>query len=906
MIRAVSILSVALGLAFSSAMYAQQQTPSQAAEEEAVRRQEAVISLRLKLTDAHNAEKKGDLFGAAKLYEDAYSYLPQVGQGFEKEKQQTISGLVGVRLKIAQHARKDGNLQESNLQVNRALVVDPKNAQVQRFKVDLDKAIEAQKGRTASQETLSRVSEFRAERLKTSTLVNDAQVLIQAGKLDEAEAKLDQAIKEDPENQAAFYYKTIIKEYRFSQEARKREVMSRTAIVAVEQAWNPPLLRESLPTPNAYATTNLVYTGPGRQKIQSKLDRIRIQESELFDGLPLQNVLDYLSEQSRQRDPDKEGINFILNPNATAASSQGFTVDPNTGATVALPPPEPLNMNEVKVFLPKLRNVRLADLLEAVMKVADKPIKYSIEEFAIVIAQKPADVAQLFTRTYKIDPNTFQQGLESVGGIPFGDISVGSSGGGGGGGGRGGGGGGGGQGGQGGGGGIFVLPRVQVSGGVTTGGGGGGGAAGGFGGGGGGGGGGLTGITRTNLTQSVQDVARAFFLAAGVNLNPPATMFFNDRTGNLMVRASMQDLDLIQQAIETLNIAPPQITIEARFAEIGQNDSKALGFDWYLGNFLMNKGTIGMQGGTAPSYQGSPSPANPDGTFPGTGTTTTTGTSTLIPSSGSDQLITSGLSDIRANAPAIATFTGILTDPQFRVVVKALENRNGSDLLASPKVTTLSGRQTQIQMVDLRTIVTGLDTQLQGSGGAGGTTGNNQNTGGGGVGASINYNTEILPFGPVLDVIPYVCADGYSIQMTIIPTMTEFLGYDTDTARQFVPQAQAVSGNTVGQSITATLPLPILRARQVTTSCIVWDQQTVVLGGLISENVTKVKNKLPVLGDLPLLGRFFRNEASSTTKKNLVVFVTPTIIDPSGNPVHTQDNLPYDPHEVPKPSASAK
>jgi len=55
--------------------------------------------------------------------------------------------------------------------------------------------------------------------------------------------------------------------------------------------------------------------------------------------------------------------------------------------------------------------------------------------------------------------------------------------------------------------------------------------------------------------------------------------------------------------------------------------------------------------------------------------------------------------------------------------------------------------------------------------------------------------------------------------------------------------------------IVGQLPLPHLRLRQVTTSAIVWDGQTVVLGGLISENVTKTKDKVPMLGDLPFVGR---------------------------------------------------
>jgi general secretion pathway protein D len=229
--------------------------------------------------------------------------------------------------------------------------------------------------------------------------------------------------------------------------------------------------------------------------------------------------------------------------------------------------------------------------------------------------------------------------------------------------------------------------------------------------------------------------------------------------------------------------------------------------------------------------------------------------------------------------------TGILTDPQFRVVLNALQTREGADLLNEASVTTLSGRQTEIQDVDLETIVDGVQ--------------NNQNQSGatassGGIGTvltttqpSINYNEDILPLGTTLDVVPYVSADGFTIQLTIIPTYTQFLQYDSPG--QFVPE----SVTTGGQTITAVLPLPHFRVRQVTTSAIVWDGQTVVLGGLISENVNKLKEQIPILGDLPVIGRLFRNEITSAYKANLIIFVTSTIIDPAGNPVHLDEDLPF-------------
>ena len=174
---------------------------------------------------------------------------------------------------------------------------------------------------------------------------------------------------------------------------------------------------------------------------------------------------------------------------------------------------------------------------------------------------------------------------------------------------------------------------------------------------------------------------------------------------------------------------------------------------------------------------------------------------------------------------------------------------------------------------------------------AGGAAANNA------IGTTIVPSTQQVPLGPTLDVIPYVSADGYTVQMTLIPTLTEFLGYDDPG--QFSIIAQGGAGGTVGGSIRASVALPRLRVRQVTTSSIVWDGQTIMLGGLISERVSKTKDKVPVLGDIPLLGRLFRSEASSSKKKNLVIFVTPTIIDPAGNRIHTEDNLPYDPNRVP-------
>jgi general secretion pathway protein D len=79
----------------------------------------------------------------------------------------------------------------------------------------------------------------------------------------------------------------------------------------------------------------------------------------------------------------------------------------------------------------------------------------------------------------------------------------------------------------------------------------------------------------------------------------------------------------------------------------------------------------------------------------------------------------------------------------------------------------------------------------------------------------------------------------------------------------------------------------------------VYDGQTLVLGGLVSEQITAFKDKVPVLGDLPLVGGLFRSESKNAQKRNLLFFITPTIIDPAGNRVHSADEMPFSQDRIP-------
>lgn len=894
-----------LGAAFALPAQEAAPTPVQAAEDVALRNQEQAVLMRKRMADAQTALQRKDLDTASRLLEDALSFANKVGPAVAPEQARIVAALIDVRLKLADRALDYGKPTEAQAQLDRAMNLDKNNPRVREARDRIEREIAELARLQPTPQTVEKAApDLKKQHELVNALVQDGRFFFEEGRLEEAEAKLKQAYKLDPDNMAANHYLRLVSEAKFTRYAKVREKDSAAGFVEVEEKWLKPVKGETLPQPNPFARSIAVTTGKGRQAIMEKLERTTFDQ--IGYDLRLEDVLKDLVERVRRQDPEKKGLNFLLSPNVEPGAAEGELAD-----------------IMIKIA-PDLYDVRLIDLLDVIVKVSKPRVKYSIEDYAIVFTPAGQDQAALFTRTFRVDPNTFMQGLQGVEAMDFGVGSAGgTSGSSGSSGNRGGGSSSGGRGGGSNGSqsqGNSTYAQVSIAGSSGNNSFGGGGNRGG-GGGGGQSGGGIRFLTETNITADLGQMVRTFFQTAGVEIAAPKAFFYNDRNGLLMVRANLGDLDIIEQALQVLTRTPQQVTIEARFVDLSLNDMKALGFDWWLGRVNLTSGVVG-QGGSMPSLVPAAGAVNnglpgSNGAFPGPASAGSSGVSTagggqlatqrdnLLASGiqlpdqyGVTHTVTTGSSGSTAFVPPVATITGILTDPQFRVVISALEQRNGSDLLACPRITTLSGRQTQMKAVDVKSIVVDL------------TVGNNVSSGGGiggggnAAGGMIQPVAEAVELGPVLDVIPVVSADGYTIQMTIIPTYKEFLGYDLQMGQFWSAQVQSVTTGGNGQISTPT-PLPSFRLRQLATSAIVWDGQTVVLGGLLSDSVFKSRDKIPVLGDLPLLGRLFRSDSGSTFKRNLMIFVTPTMIDAAGNPLHSAEEMPFAQTSVPTQKAAA-
>ena len=136
--------------------------------------------------------------------------------------------------------------------------------------------------------------------------------------------------------------------------------------------------------------------------------------------------------------------------------------------------------------------------------------------------------------------------------------------------------------------------------------------------------------------------------------------------------------------------------------------------------------------------------------------------------------------------------------------------------------------------------------------------------------------------------------DGVTIDLSLVPQVVEFEGFIN-----YGSPINAIGVNTVAVGgvpiTTVSTPVlltsnvinqPIFSTRKVTTSVSVWDGQTVVLGGLMREDVQKTEDKVPIIGDIPFIGRAFRTNVDQHIKRNLVIFVTARLITPGGQPAN--------------------
>ncbi len=130
------------------------------------------------------------------------------------------------------------------------------------------------------------------------------------------------------------------------------------------------------------------------------------------------------------------------------------------------------------------------------------------------------------------------------------------------------------------------------------------------------------------------------------------------------------------------------------------------------------------------------------------------------------------------------------------------------------------------------------------------------------------------------------------IELRFTPTIVEFEGFINYGSPITAPATDAL-GNPVQIVITENrIEMPVFSVRSVKTGLTIYDGYTVAVGGLMREDVQSVEDKVPILGDLPFIGRLFQTKAENHIKSNLIIFVTAEIIDATGSRVKAANSQP--------------
>jgi general secretion pathway protein D len=387
----------------------------------------------------------------------------------------------------------------------------------------------------------------------------------------------------------------------------------------------------------------------------------------------------------------------------------------------------------------------------------------------------------------------------------------------------------------------------------------------------------------------------------GVSFPAGASASYNAATNTLRVTNTSINIDFISQLVETLSQTEPvMVAVRVTMIRTQQTNLEELGFDWLVNPFALNAdstvlgsgGTIGNSIGRTGGDFTPPIPGLPANS----GDQVSQGVVTNGLRSGDGAIIGNSIDALVNNpsrsaqsatvAPGIMSLTGLFSDGEAQLIMRGLSQKKGVDIMAKPSTVTRSGQTSTVTIVrefiypteyeppELPNSVGGNDGGISIGGGGGGTTP---------VTPATPTAFEKKDVGVILEVLPVADAQKRFIDVTINPSFTEFVGF----VNYGSPINSTVSGLT-GSSVVEVTPnlilMPVFSSEKAATQLTVADGSTIVIGGLMTESIQNVEDKVPVLGDLPWVGRLFTSKAYQPTTTALVFMVSVELLDPTGRP----------------------
>ncbi len=295
------------------------------------------------------------------------------------------------------------------------------------------------------------------------------------------------------------------------------------------------------------------------------------------------------------------------------------------------------------------------------------------------------------------------------------------------------------------------------------------------------------------------------------------------RTHSLYVMSTQSNLDLIEALLPTWDRRAPQVSIEVDILDVSSVKLKELGVEWEL--------RLGYDGGDHDAV-----------------INVNTGKTSDVPATGSVLFGTP-----TETIPAVFDAMGNLITPaqvipgsDFSALIQALIDDSSTRTLSRPRITVIDGQPARFEVSTLEPYATTRYTD---------------------IGTAATQDIQFVDIGIILETIPHINEDGF-ILMEISPEVSRLV-------RQEIFETTIIPDE--GGVITNRNRVPVKSQSRATTMVMVQDNQTIVIGGLRTREDVESIRRVPLLGDIPILGIAFRNLNQSHDKRELVIFITPHI-----------------------------
>ncbi len=362
---------------------------------------------------------------------------------------------------------------------------------------------------------------------------------------------------------------------------------------------------------------------------------------------------------------------------------------------------------------------------------------------------------------------------------------------------------------------------------------------------------------------------RAFFADRGIPFDDHSSVIYNPKTHKLAVTNTRENLQKLELLVRELDVETPLVLIESKILEISVNDEEELGFDW-TATYTNDKNSSYDFAFGSPLRSVAPSAVD------------------AVEGIVNDKLI-NNLNII----PNMNLNGGHQLN--FYLTVSAVDRTDRLEQLSTPKVVVKSGDTAVIKMIKSMYFPDSWespDTEIDD----------------GDVAMETSYPEFSDPdeVGIQFTVTPTVSSNKYTVQLDLEPSITDLTGW-TDYSYDMVIRRNPLEDEDLdtenpdgGTPILASnlvttvdlfrvnIKMPEISKRELITKLKCFDAQTMMVGGMVLDKQISMEDRYPILGDLPIIGRFFTKTANTSARSNLLISVSPRLISGDGVPINSR------------------